>query len=163
MKAVTHVLDTSAILAHYFDEPGAALVQELWQDTANRVAICVLTLPELKGRLAAEVPDRHEVERAFSQYVDDLMANLIVDRETAESAVLLRESADTRLPLIDAVLAGCARAHSAVLVHRDPHLSSIPHEMVAQLVLPRKDARTPPTDASAADRADLATEPEPPR
>ena len=120
MKAVTHVLDTSAILAHYFDEPGAALVQELWQDTANRVAICVLTLPELKGRLAAEVPDRHEVERAFSQYVDDLMANLIVDRETADSAVLLRESADTRLPLIDAVIAGCARAHSAVLVHRDP-------------------------------------------
>ena len=138
MKAVTHVLGTSAILAHYFDEPGAALVEELWQDTGNRVGICVVTLPELKGRLAAEVPDRQEVERAFSQYVDDLTANLTVDRETAECAILLRESADTRLPLIDALIAGCARAHSAVLVHRDPHMSSIPQEMVAQIVLPLK-------------------------
>ena len=151
MKAVTHVLDTSAILAHYFDEPGAALVEELWKDTDNRVGICVLTLPELKGRLAAEVADRKEVERAFSQYVDDLTANLTVDRETAESATLLRESADTRLPLIDALIAGCARVHSAVLVHRDPHMSSIPQQMVAQVVLPPKVA------------ADLTTAPDPPR
>ena len=105
VKAVTHVLDTSAILAHYFDEPGAALVEELWQDSGSRVGICVLTLPELKGRLAAEVPDRQGVERAFSQYVDDLTVNLIVDRAAAESAMLLRESAETRLPLIDALIA----------------------------------------------------------
>ena len=163
MKAVTHVLDTSAILAHYFDEPGAELVEELWQDTGNRVGICVVTLPELKGRLAAEVADRQEVERAYSQYVDDLTANPIVDRETTESAILLRESADTNLPLIDALIAGCARAHSAVLVHRDPHMSSIPHEMVAQVVLPRKAAPTPPADAAASDRSGFATEPEPPR
>ena len=163
MRAVTHVLDTSAILAHYFDEPGAALVEGLWQDTGNRVGICVLTLPELKGRLAAEVADRQEVERAYSQYVDDLTANLIVDRETAESAILLRQSADTRLPLIDALIAGCARTHSAALVHRDPHMSSIPHEMVAQVVLPRKADPTPPADAAASDRSGFATEPEPPR
>ena len=163
MKAVTHALDTSAILAHYFDEPGAALVEELWQDTGNRVVICVVTLPELKGRLAAEVPDRQEVERAFRQYVDDLTANLIVDRETADSAILLRESADTRLPLIDALIAGCARAHSAVLVHRDPHMSSIPHEVVAQVVLPPKAAPTSPTDVAVSDRSDLTTGPDPPR
>ena len=162
MRAVTHVLDTSAILAHYFDEPGAALVEELWQDSSNRVGICVLTLPELKGRLGAEVTDRQEVERAFKQYVDDLTANLIVDRETAESAILLRESADTRLPLIDALIAGCARTHSAVLVHRDPHMSSIPEEMVAQAVLPPKAVPASPTDPTASDRSDLATDPDPP-
>ena len=159
MKAVTHVLDTSAILAHYFDEPGAALVEELWQDSGNRVGICVLTLPELKGRLAAEVPDRQEVERTFSQYVDDLTVNLIVDRAVAESAMLLRESADTRLPLIDALIAGCARAHSAVLVHRDPHMSSIPQEMVTQVVLPPKAVPASPTDAVASDRSDLPPPP----
>ena len=123
MKAVTHVLDTSAILAHYFDEPGAEMVERLWQDSGNRVAICILTLPELKGRLAEEVPDRHEVERAFSQYVDELTASLVVDRKAAQSAMLLRESVDVRLPLVDAVIAGCAHAHSVVLVHRDPHLA----------------------------------------
>ena len=77
--------------------------------------------------------------------------------------MLLRESADTRLPLIDALIAGCARAHSAVLVHRDPHMSSIPHEVVAQVVLPPKAAPTSPADAAASDRSGFATEPEPPR
>lgn len=163
MKAVTHVLDTSAILAHYFDEPGAALVEELWQDTGSRIGICVVTLPELKGRLAAEVADRQEVERAFSQYVDDLTTSLIVDRETAESALLLRESADTRLPLIDALIAGCARVRSAVLVHRDPHMSSIPQEMVTQVVLPQKTAATPPAAGEASAGVDSSTEPEPRR
>ena len=138
MRAVTHVLDTSAILAHYFDEPGAEMVERLWHDSGNRVAICVLTLPELKGRLAEEVPDRQEIERAFGQYVDELTASLVVDREAARSAILLRESVDGRLPLVDAVIAGCAHAHSAVLVHRDPHLAAIPHDLVPQLVLPEK-------------------------
>ena len=32
------------------------MVERLWQDSGNRVAICILTLPELKGRLAEEVP-----------------------------------------------------------------------------------------------------------
>ena len=138
MRAVTHVLDTSAILAHYFDEPGAEMVERLWHDSGNRVAICVLTLPELKGRLVDEVPDRQEIERAFSQYVDELTTSLVVDREAARSAILLRESVDGRLPLVDAVIAGCAHAHSAVLVHRDPHLAAIPHDLVTQLVLPEK-------------------------
>jgi predicted nucleic acid-binding protein len=30
MSTVTHVLDTSALLAHFFDEPGADVVQGLW-------------------------------------------------------------------------------------------------------------------------------------
>ena len=79
------------------------MVGRLWQDSGNRVAICVLTLPELKGRSAVEVPDRHEVERAFSQYVDELTASLVVDRKAAQSAMPLRESVDIR-PLVDAVI-----------------------------------------------------------
>ena len=52
------LLGISAIMAYYLGEPGAALVDELWQDTGNRVGICVLTLPEWKGRLAAEAADQ---------------------------------------------------------------------------------------------------------
>ena len=72
MRAVTHVLDTSAILAHYFDEPGAEMVERLWYDPRNRIGLCVLSMPELKGRLTVEVDDPDEVERAFRQYVDEL-------------------------------------------------------------------------------------------
>ena len=118
------------------------MVERLWQDSGNRVAICVLTLPELKGRLAEEVPDLHEVDRAFSQYVDELTASLVVDRRAAQSAMPLRESVGVRLPLVDAVIAGCAHAHSAVLVHRDPHLAAISCDLVTQVVLPQKDAST---------------------
>ena len=139
MRAVTHVLDTSAIVAHYFDEPGAEMVERLWHDPRNRIGLCVLSMPELKGRLTVEVDDPEEVDRTLRQYVDELTISLVVDRRAAGSAVLLRESAGTRLPLVDAVIAGCAHVHSAVLVHRDPHLASIPRELVAQMVLPDKD------------------------
>ena len=142
MRAVTHVLDTSAILAHYFDEPGAEMVERLWHDPRNRIGLCVLSIPELKGRLTVEVDDPEELDRAFRQYVDELTTTLIVDRRTADSAVLLRESAGTRLPLVDAVIAACAHVHSAALVHRDPHLASIPRELVAQMVLPEKETST---------------------
>ena len=96
----------------------------------------------MKGRLTVEVDDPQEVERAFRQYVDELTMTLIVDRRTADSAMLLRESADSRLPLVDAVIAACAHVHSAVLVHRDPHLAAIPREHVTQVVLPEKDTPT---------------------
>ena len=118
------------------------MVARLWDDSVNRIAVCVLSLPELKGRLTVEVDDPQEVERAFRQYVDDLTMTLIVDRRTADSAMLLRESADSRLPLVDAVIAGCAHVHSAVLVHRDPHLAAIPRELVTQVVLPEQDTPT---------------------
>lgn len=118
------------------------MVERLWHESVNRIAVCVLSLPELKGRLTVELDDPQEVERAFREYVDELTTTLIVDRRTADSAMLLRESADTRLPLVDAAIAGCARVHSAVLVHRDPRLASIPRELVAQVVLPEKDPST---------------------
>lgn len=138
MSAVTHVLDTSAILAHYFDEPGAEIVDRLWGAPGNRIGICVLTLPELHARLEAEVDDQDEIDRAFKEYVSDLTANLVVDRTAAESAMLLRRRAAHRLPLTDAIIAGCAHANAAVLVHRDRHMASIPQQSLAQIVLPAR-------------------------
>ena len=85
MRGVTHVLDTSAILAHYFNEPGAEMVERLWHDSVNRIAMCVLSLPELRGRLTAELDDPQEVERAFREYVDELTTTLIVDRRTVST------------------------------------------------------------------------------
>ena len=138
MSAVTHVLDTSAVLAHYFDEPGAEIVDRLWQDSGNRVGICVLTLPELRWRLQAEIEDEQEIDRAFREYVDDLTSSLVVDRTVANSAMTLRSEAAERLPLTDAIIAGCAYAAKAVLVHRDGHMESIPQRLVKQIVLPHR-------------------------
>ena len=120
------------------------MVESLWQEPRNRIGLCVLSMPELKGRLTVEVDDPEEVDRAVRQYVDELTTILIVDRRTADGAMLLRESTDTRLPLVDAVIAGCAHVHSAVLVHRDPHMASIPRELVIQMVLAEKDTSTEP-------------------
>ena len=140
MSAITHVLDTSAILAHYFDEPGAEIVDRLWEVPRNRIGICVLTVPELRARLEAEIDDQDEIERAFDEYVDHLTASLAVDRTAVESAMLLRREAAQRVPLTDAVIAGCAHALAAVLVHRDRHLASIPQRTLPQLVLPPRGA-----------------------
>jgi PIN domain nuclease of toxin-antitoxin system len=38
MTNVTHVLDTSALLAHYFGEPGADVVEQLWATGSARRA-----------------------------------------------------------------------------------------------------------------------------
>jgi len=138
---ITHLLDTSALLAHYLDEPGAARVEELWKDRANRVAVCVLTLPELKTRLDAVLTDQDEADRAFRLYTEQLTVPVAVTREVALAAIELRELASGRLPLIDPVIAACAKRESAVLVHRDPHMTAIPAEIVQQLVLPEKTVR----------------------
>ncbi len=138
MASVTHILDTSAILAHYFDEPGASEVDALWRQKGNTPAICVLTIPELRTRLQAEIADQTEVERVFDLYVNQLAVCLPVDRATAEEAMQLRLTSPSRLPLVDACIAGCARRHQCILVHRDPHMDTLPSDHIRQLRLPDK-------------------------
>jgi hypothetical protein len=48
---MTHLLDTSALLAHYLAEPGAARVQALFEDTTVVLGTSVLALFELDLRL----------------------------------------------------------------------------------------------------------------
>jgi predicted nucleic acid-binding protein len=134
---ITHVLDTSALLAHFFDEPGADAVQSLWDSGSAKPGICAVTATELKARLNEELASNAEAERAVEAYLDELTVCLPVDRAVAEMAWQVKESCPDRIPLVDALIAGTARACSAVLVHRDPHLARIPREVVGQVVLPR--------------------------
>ena len=138
MPTLTHILDTSAIVAHYFGESGADRVSELWHHRTNRIGICALTLPELRTVLEHAVSDTEEVERAFRLYMDELTVTVPVTRAVAESAMALRKVATPRLPLVDAIIAACAKEVSAILVHRDPHLATIPQDAVRQLVLADK-------------------------
>ena len=135
MSRISHVLDTSAILAHYFNEPGASLMEGLWADGTSRLAISAVMVAELKGRLYREIADEAEVARAVEAYLNELTICIPVDRATAELAWQLRHAVPHRLPLIDALIAATARAAGAVLVHKDPHMSQIPAALVAQIVL----------------------------
>jgi predicted nucleic acid-binding protein len=134
---ITHVLDTSALLAHFFDEPGADAVQSLWDSGSEKPGICAVTVTELKARLKEELASSEEAQEAVEAYFDELTVCLPVDRAVAELAWQVKESCPDRIPLVDALIAGTARAFNAVLVHRDPHLARIPREVVGQVVLPR--------------------------
>ena len=136
MSRITHVLDTSAILSHYFDEPGADKVALLWQKGNPKPAVCVVTIPELRSRLAIELSDPGEAEQAIHAYIEELTTSVSVDRMIAELAVQIRIATPKRLPLVDALISACARAHDALLVHCDPHMAEIPKGMVRQLIIP---------------------------
>ncbi len=135
MSRVTHVLDTSALLAHYFNEPGAAVVERLWSDETSRIGISAVTITELKERLREEITDDAESARAADAYLNELTICLSVDRATAELARQLRQAVPGRLPLVDAIIAAAARAAGAILVHKDAHMSRIPPGMVRQIAL----------------------------
>lgn len=133
---ITHVLDTSAWLAHLFQEPGYEQVSKLLLEPGNRVGVSVLSLIEVHARM------RHlNIERRFDDVVAqyrDVFAQLIpVDEAITLRAVALRQSAAARVPAIDTLIAATAAHHSAALVHRDPHLAALPD--VAQVVLGQEE------------------------
>lgn len=138
---ITHVFDTSAVLAHYFNEPGAEEVDRIWQDHRNEIGLCALSVTELRGRLGALVSDAIEVERAMRLYTEEITTVVAVDRTVARRAAVLRQTAGLPLPLIDAVIAATAGLASAILVHRDPHYAALAASADApqQLVLPDRN------------------------
>ncbi len=135
MSEITHLLDTSAVLAHYFDEPGADAVQKLWAEAGQKPGISAVTVAELKGRLTKELAHSREAEGAAEAYLGELTVCLPVDRAVAEIAWQIRAATPQRLPLVDALIAATARVAGAILVHKDPHMARIPAQLVKQLVL----------------------------
>jgi len=136
MSGTSYLLDTSALLAHFFDEPGADIVQGIWASKGPKPAISAVSIAELRGRLRDEGTDEDEAVRAADDYFGELTTCLSVDRSVAEMAWQLRALTSRRLPFVDALIAATARAAGAILVHKDPHMSRIPTEVVKQLVLP---------------------------
>ena len=137
---ITHVLDTSALLAHYLREPGAGDVNVILARGLEETGISLITVVELRGRLTELVADTTEAERAFKLYTETLTTTVPFTRETAEAAMELRSATRPRLPLVDALIAASARQHGAILVHRDSHMAGIPTTLVNQKVLPPKPA-----------------------
>ena len=134
---MTHLLDSSAFFAFFFDEPGRQRVEELLREPMVDAGLSVLTSVELWARLKAEGHDE-----AFEQEWEDhlpLFERIIsVDFPLCLKAIELRRAATARLHTIDSLIAAAAARHDAVLVHRDPHFLSIPGRLLKQELLPEK-------------------------
>lgn len=104
----------------------------------EETGLSLIALVELRSRLAEVAADPQEAQRAFKLYTETLTTVLPFSRETAEAAMDLRAATRPRLPLADALIAASARQHGAILVHRDPHMATIPTSLVSQQMLPPK-------------------------
>jgi predicted nucleic acid-binding protein len=120
-----HLLDTSAILVHFLDEPGADLVTNLLSAGKRSVFLSAPSWAELERRLNELLTNQKEVERVWSFYTEELCGFLPLDEAAVRAAIELRRTSAERLPLVDSLIAGCAFAHKMVLVHRDAHMEKI--------------------------------------
>jgi len=76
---VTHLLDTSAILSHFLDEPGAEEVEKLLGGGPDLAGLAAPSRAELDRRLNEIIPDPEEVSRGhFLFIVNDLRKLLFV-------------------------------------------------------------------------------------
>ena len=126
------LLDTSALLAHYRGEGGGERVQALFAAEDEEVLMASVSIPELARRLRDLGMEEAQVSRVvadYSQIVDEIVA---LDVAVAEASDEIARRTPSRLPLIDALIAACARVRSARLVHRDAHMRGIPADLLAQ-------------------------------
>ena len=135
---MTHLLDRSALLAHYLAEPGATRVQALFEDTAVAAGTSILALFEFDLRLhqlgieaATRVAELNRYRALLAEVVN-------VDEAIRSEGVRLRMGATARASAMDTLIAATASVCGAMLVHRDPHFTGIPATMRKQEMLPPK-------------------------
>ena len=135
---MTHLLDTSALLAHYLAEPGADHVQALFEDETVVAGTSILALYEFELRLhqlgvasAARATELNRYRALLIEVVD-------VTEAVRVSAIRLRTAATTHVAAMDILIAATASLNNATLVHRDPHFAAIPASLLQQVILPVK-------------------------
>jgi predicted nucleic acid-binding protein len=135
---MTHLLDTSALLAHYLAEPGATRVQGLFEDTAVVAGTSILALFEFDLRLHQLGIDAATRDAELNRYRSLLSEIVNVDEAIRSEAVRLRISATARASAMDTLIAATASVRGVMLIHRDPHFAAIPTSMLKQEMLPAK-------------------------
>lgn len=122
---MTYLLDTSALLAHYREEAGAAEVQALFENDDASIAIASITITEFSRRMTALGSAPEEALASLENYGRIFSAIVPIDGRIARQAVFLGLEAQRRIPLADALIAAAAQSLNAVLVHRDPHFQAL--------------------------------------
>jgi len=134
---MTHLLDSSAWLAHLFGEPGVDEVTRLFDEPKTQVSISALSIPEVFARLKSLDRQAHWSE-VWEIYAALFFRVIPADAMIAHRAVQLRAVTPGRLPTIDGLIAATALANELTLVHRDPHMTAIPYPNLRQQQLPDK-------------------------
>jgi predicted nucleic acid-binding protein len=136
---LTHVLDTSAWLAHTQNESGGDDITHLFEDPDTVVGVSVLSFLEVNAVFRAKglEPEFHEILESYRQLFNRILP---IDEAVVLRAITLRESAARRLPALDSLIAATAAHHNAILVHRDRHFSALPGDQVRQRYLDDSDS-----------------------
>lgn len=129
------LLDTSALLAHYRNEPGATRVQALLEDEQVEIAMSSVSVAELARRLLDLGADSAAARSTTLEYAGLAATVVPVDTAVAVRAFEIAASAAQRIPLVDSLIAACASVLGATLVHRDPHFRSMASGLVASEAL----------------------------
>ena len=132
---MTLLLDTSAILLHFFREPGGERVQELLADDSNEILISPVCITEFARRLAVMQYGTDEARSRSLAYAELAERVVPVDTAVAVRAFELSSLSRERIPLADALIAACASLSGATLVHRDAHFSAIPEDLLQRVDL----------------------------
>ena len=131
---MTHLFDSSAFIAFFFGEPGGTRVEELLLEPGTSAGLSVVTAAEFWARLRAEGRE-DAFAREWGEY-SELFTLADVTGPICLRGVELRRATPTRLPTADALVAGTAAVHGAVLVHCDPHFAPIPSHLLKQEAIP---------------------------
>ena len=116
---MTHLLDSSAWLAHLFGLPGVEQVNSLFDDPRITVHLSVLSIPEVYARLNSLGQPEHW-EEVWTTYSALFSKVLPVDEAVAHQAVRLRAATPQRLPTIDSLIAATAAIHPVSYTHLWP-------------------------------------------
>jgi predicted nucleic acid-binding protein len=135
---MTHLLDTSALLAHYLAESGAERVQALFEDEVVLAGAAILSLYEFELRLYQLDGDAATRATELNRYRALLSEVVDVTEAVRAEAIRLRTNATAHVAAMDILIAACASSANATLVHRDPHFAAIPANLLKQDVLPAK-------------------------
>jgi predicted nucleic acid-binding protein len=132
---MAHLLDTSALLAHYRNEAGAKQVQALFDLDGEELMVASVSLPEFARRLRDLGMGTADIRSVITQYQQAIGTVVAVDAAVAEASFDLICELSSRLPLVDSIIAAAARSRGARLVHRDMHMRAIPPNLLDQLDL----------------------------
>ena len=128
MSAV--LLDTSALLAHYFDEAECQEASEFLE--SEEVLICAVSRVEMHGRLREIGVPPGTIEDVLAMFTALATEVVAVDDDVARRACEIRAAASARLPLVDSLIAAAASTKNAKLIHRDPHFRAVPQRFLVQ-------------------------------
>ena len=131
---MTYLLDSSALLAFFFGEPGGERVRPMLSDEAADVRLSVLTMAKFWSRLRAE-GWAQAFDEEWQRVAEPVNVIEPVSLAVVRQSLALRSAATARLPQVDTLIAATATLHRAILVHRDPHFLAIPASLLVQELL----------------------------